>query len=148
MCASSQASASGRSAKVIAGPGAWRWAGRARVERRAPPSGGGAAAAGRLGRRAGEGHQRRVHLVEDDGSVDYALRDVRPAGEVVHDLEQDLLEDGPEPAGARAPQEGLLGDGLESVGRELELDVVELEGAPVLLGERVLGLDEDADEGV
>ena len=68
------------------------------------------------------------------------------ARQVVHHLEEDLLEDGPQAPGAGAAQQRLFGDGLERVLGDLELDVVELEHPPVLLHERVLRLDEDADE--
>ena len=69
-------------------------------------------------------------------------------GQVVHDVEQHLFEDGPQATGAGAPQQRLLGDGLEGVVGELELDVLELEELAVLLDEGVLRLDEDADQRV
>ena len=53
--------------------------------------------------------------------------DVGAAGQVVHDVEEDLLEDRPQAAGAGAPEDGLVGDRLEGVVGELELDVLELE---------------------
>ena len=65
------------------------------------------------------------------------------ARQVVHDAEQHLFEDGAQPAGAGAPQQRLIGDGLERVVGELELDVLELEELLVLLHQRVLRLDED-----
>ncbi len=76
------------------------------------------------------------------------LADVGAAGQVVHDLEQDLFEDGPQAPGAGAPQQGLLGHRLEGVVGELELDVVELEDPLVLLDQGVLGLDQDPDQRV
>ena len=89
-----------------------------------------AARRGRAGR--GDVSERGTSVgnaVQDDLAVDDALADVGAAGELVHDVEQDLLEDGPQASGAGAPQEGLLGDGLEGVVGELELDVLELEEA-------------------
>ena len=91
-------------------------------------------------------NQARRDPLEHDGLVDHAAPDVLTARQVVHDLEQDLLEDGPQAPGARAPQHRLLGDGFQGVFGQLELDVVELEHAAELLDEGVLGLDEDADE--
>jgi hypothetical protein len=67
-------------------------------------------------------------------------------GQVVHDVEQHLFEDGPQAAGAGAPQQRLVGDGLEGVVGELELDVLELEELLVLLDQGVLRLGEDLDE--
>ena len=49
-------------------------------------------------------------------------------------------------AGAGAAQDRLVGDRLERVVGELELDAVELEELPVLLHERVLRLGEDVDQ--
>ncbi len=63
-------------------------------------------------------------------------------------MQQHLFEDGAQAAGAGAAQQRLLGDGLEGVVGELELDVLELEELPVLLEERVLGFGEDPDERV
>ena len=109
----------------------------------------GRGAAGPLGPRGlAAGHERGVDLLEHDLAVDDALADVGAAREVVHDVEQHLLEDRPQATGAGAPQQRLLGDGLEGVVGELELDVLELEELAVLLDQRVLRLDEDADEGV
>src|SRR5262245_147816 len=83
---------------------------------------------------------------EHDGAVDHALGDVGAAREVVHDLEEHLLEDRPQPTGTRPPFQRLLADGLEGIVGEDEVDVVELEELLVLLQQRVLRLDEDADE--
>ena len=81
--------------------------------------------------------------VQHDGAVHHALAHVGAARQVVHDVEQHLFEDGAEAAGAGAAQQRLLGDRLEGVRRELELDVVEGEDPLVLLGQGVLRLDED-----
>ena len=79
-------------------------------------------------------------------SVDDAAADVAAARQVVHHLEEDLLEDGAKASGAGAAEQRLVGDRLERVLGDLELDVVELEHSLVLLDEGVLRLDEDADE--
>ena len=76
------------------------------------------------------------------------LLDVVAARQVVHDVEQHLFEDGPQATGAGAPQQGLVGHGLERVVGELELDVLELEELLVLLDQGVRGLDEDPDQRV
>ena len=68
------------------------------------------------------------------------------AGQVVHDVEQHLFEDGPQAAGAGAPEQRLVGDRAQRVVGELELDVLELEELLVLLHQRVARLDEDADQ--
>jgi hypothetical protein len=67
------------------------------------------------------------------------LLDVVAAREVVHDVEQHLFEDGPQAAGAGAPQQRLVGDRVEGVVGELELDVFELEELLVLLDQAFLG---------
>src|SRR6058998_3213502 len=68
--------------------------------------------------------------------------------QVEHDVGHHLFEDGAEAAGPRAPLDRLLGDGLERVLLDRQPHVLELEQLLVLLGQRVLGLDEDADERV
>src|SRR5438034_8222756 len=42
----------------------------------------------------------RVDLVQHDALVDHALGDVLAGGQLVHDVQQDLFQDGPEAAGA------------------------------------------------
>ena len=74
--------------------------------------------------------------------------DVVAAGHLVHHREQDLLHDRPQAAGAGAAQHRLVGDRLERVVGELELDVVELEQPLVLLDQRVARLGQDADQRV
>ena len=51
------------------------------------------------------------------------------------------------PRAPGASEQRLIGDGLEGVLGELELDLFHLEELLVLLGERVLRLDQDADQG-
>src|SRR6516165_8859253 len=91
----------------------------------------------------------------DDGGVDVLEHDragdddpfhVLAAGHLVHHREQDFLQDGPQAAGAGAAQDGLVGDGFERVGRELQVHPIQLEQPPVLLDQRVPRLGEDADE--
>src|SRR5690606_28821979 len=62
--------------------------------------------------------------------------------------EEDLFEDGAEPPGTGAAEEGVVGHGGKCVVGELKLDVVELEELAVLLDEGVLQLAQDADEGL
>ena len=72
------------------------------------------------------------------------LADVGAPGQVVHRVQQHLFEDRPQAAGAGAAQQRLFGDGLQAVGAELQLDVLELEHLLVLPNQRVLRLGEDA----
>ena len=67
-------------------------------------------------------------------------------GHVVHHVEEHLLDDRAQAAGAGAAHHGLVGDRLDGVGGELELDAVELEELLVLLDQRVAGLGEDLDQ--
>src|SRR5437588_1502235 len=94
----------------------------------------------------GAGHKGGVHLLEHDRAVDDALAHVGATGQVVHHVQEDLFEDGPQPASAGTAQQRLLRDRLQRIRRELQLDAVELEELVVLLHQRVLRLDEDAHE--
>ena len=64
-------------------------------------------------------------------------------GHVEHHREQHLLHDRAQAAGAGAAQDRLVGDRLERVLGELELDAVELEQPLVLLDQRVARLGQD-----
>src|SRR6266545_4242756 len=93
-------------------------------------------------------HQRRVDPAEDHVGGDHAAAHVVAGGQVVLDVEQDLFQDRAQPAGAGAAQDRLVGHGIQGVVGELQLDPVELEELAVLLDQGVLGLDEDADQGL
>src|SRR3954453_20031455 len=90
--------------------------------------------------------QRRVDVLEHDLAGDDDLRDVLARRDVVHDGEQHLFEDRAQTTRAGAAKDRLVGDRLERVRRELQLDTVELEELLVLPDERVLRLGEDPDE--
>ena len=79
-------------------------------------------ALGRLAR-----HERRVDVVEHGLAGDDDPGDVLAGRHLVHHREQDLFHDRAQAAGAGAAQHRLVGDRLERVVVELELDVVELE---------------------
>ena len=66
--------------------------------------------------------------------------------QVVHDVEQHLLQDRPQAARARLARQRLARDGAQRLLAHLELDALHAEHLLVLLDERVLGLDEDLDE--
>ena len=68
-------------------------------------------------------------------------------GKVVHRVEQDLFEERPQPTCAGTTQQGEVGDRLQTVGGELQLDILELEDLLVLADEGVLRFGEDANEG-
>src|SRR5215207_919572 len=78
------------------------------------------------------GHQGRRHLVGDDLAVDDDLADIASRRDVVHDVEEHFLDDGPQPARTGAALERLVGDRPDRVLGELELDAVELEELLVL----------------
>src|SRR3954447_8581196 len=92
------------------------------------------------------GHECWVDVLEHDLFGDDDLRDVLTRRDVVHDREKHLFEDGAQSTRAGAAKDGLVGNSLERVARELELDVVELEQLLVLTDERVLRLGEDPDQ--
>ena len=79
---------------------------------------------------------------------DHALGDVLAARQLEHHVEQRVLDDRTEPAGARLAQERLVGNLPERVVAELELDRVVAEEPLVLTRERVLRLGQDLDEVV
>jgi hypothetical protein len=62
------------------------------------------------------GHEQGAGPVQDHVVVDHALADVVHRGDLVHHLEQDLLDRGPEAAGAGLPLLGLLGGRLQRLG--------------------------------
>src|SRR5688572_27830959 len=69
-------------------------------------------------------HERRVDLAPHDLAVDHALRDVLAGGQLVHRVEQDLLHDRSEPSGTGATEDRLVGDRVEGLVGELQLDAV------------------------
>src|SRR4051794_27185876 len=104
----------------------------------APPSGGSArwctAATGLRGLRVGRGallvlgrnrDQRRLDAALDGVLRHDALLDVAPRGQLELHLEEHLFDDRAQAAGARLALERLVGDRLERVRREDELDPVE-----------------------
>ena len=95
---------------------------------------------------AGARDQRRVDVLEDDLAGDDDPGDVLAGRHLVHHREQHLFHDGAQAAGAGAAQDGLVGDRLEGVVGELQLDAVELEEPLVLADQGVLGLGEDPDQ--
>src|SRR5712664_1769635 len=76
------------------------------------------------------------------------LAHVVAARQVEHDVRHHFFEDGAEAAGAGTPLDRLLGDRFERVLFDGEQHVLQLEQLLVLLGQRVLRFDEDADQGV
>src|SRR5262245_53184108 len=110
----------------------------------APASGCGATRA--RGPRAVAWHEGRVDLLDHGLPVDDDLADVAAPGQVVHRVEQHLFEDRPQATGPGAAAHRLVGEGVEGVRGELELDVLHLEELAVLLRQGVLRLDEDLHE--
>ena len=122
---------------------------------------GGSSTAGNTVRRRGEwlsrllargtpfdvaGHQQRVHVLEHRLAGDDDPLHVLAARHLVHDRHQDLFQDRPQPAGAGPAQDRLVGDGLERVVGELQVDAVQLEQPPVLADQRIARLGQDPDE--
>ncbi|MDB5213785.1 MAG: ATP-dependent Clp protease ATP-binding subunit ClpX, partial [Myxococcaceae bacterium] len=71
---------------------------------------------------------RRLPL-RDDVLVHHHLLDAAPRGDVVHDVEHRVLEDGPEAARAGLAHERFLRDRLERALGDLELHAVHLDEA-------------------
>ena len=87
----------------------------------------------------GVGDQHRPLALLDRLPGDDALLDVAAGGRLELDVEQGFLEDRAEAAGAGLALEGLVRDRAERLGSEDQLDVVELEEAMELAGERIRG---------
>ena len=98
-------------------------------------------------RLAAAGDEQWALLVQDSFGANDALLHVAAARDVVHDFQEGGFEDGAEAAGTRLVADGLIGDDLEGVVRELQFDAIHAEVALVLLDERVLRLREYLHEG-
>ena len=96
----------------------------------------------------GLGDQGRPAALRDRLLGDDALGHVAARGQLELDVEQRLLEDRAQAAGAGLAFQRLVGDRLEAVLGEDQLDVVELEEALELAGQRVFGLGQDRDQVV
>src|SRR3712207_4651443 len=92
------------------------------------------------------GDQRRLDAALDGLLGHHALLDVAAGGQLELDLEQDLLDDRAQAAGARLALERAVGDGLERVVGEDQLDPVEAEEPLELLDDGVARLGEDRDQ--
>src|SRR4051794_37565427 len=92
------------------------------------------------------GDERRLDAALDRLLGHDALLDVAAGGQLELDLEQDLLDDRAQAAGAGLALERAVGDGLQRVRGEDELDPVEAEEALELLDDRVARLGEDRDQ--
>src|SRR5690349_19690496 len=79
---------------------------------------------------------------------DLHLDDVLAARQLEHDVHEDLFENRAKPSCTRAAAKRLLRDRAKRTLFEADLHFFELEQLGVLLGERVLGLLEDADERI
>src|SRR5438093_2500816 len=91
--------------------------------------------------------QQRWLVVLDDLGVDDDLLDVAARRDVEHDVEQDVLDHGPQAACAGLELERVLGGRLERVLGEDELDLIERQELLVLLDDRVLRLGQDLHQG-
>src|SRR4051812_10187178 len=107
-------------------------------------SGGLGRAAGRLFGRLGD--QRRLDAALDGLLGHDALLDVAPGGQLELHLQEDLLDDRAQAAGAGLALERAVGHGAQRVLGEHELDPVEAEEALELLDDRVARLGEDGDQ--
>src|SRR4051812_2928498 len=98
---------------------------------------------------AGGDRDERRRAAGLDGLLGHdALLDVAPGGQLELHVEQDLLDDRAQAAGAGLALQGTIGDRDEGVVGEDQLDAVELEEALELLDQRVARLGEDRDEVV
>ena len=86
--------------------------------------------------------------VFDRGAGDDDLVDVVGGRDLEHDRPEHVFDDRAKAAGAGLAQHREVGDRLERLVVEVELDAVELEHALVLLDERVLRLGQDLHERV
>src|SRR3954468_22842469 len=99
------------------------------------------AARGLFARRLGD--ERRLDAALHRLLGHDALLHVAPGGQLELHLEQDLLDDRAQAARAGLALQGAVGDRLQRVGGEDELDAVEVEETLELLDDRVPRLGED-----
>src|SRR5574338_177468 len=84
----------------------------------------------------------------DHALVDHRLGDILHRRQVVHDVQQSLLQDRPKPSCAGSALDRLAGDGVQRPGPDLELYALHAKELLVLLHQRVLGFHQDLDECV
>src|SRR6266403_627989 len=80
--------------------------------------------------------------------VDHDLLHVAQRGQVIHRVEQHVLQDRAQAPGARLSLHRLSCHGAQRVLPEVEFDAFHVEQFPILLGERVLRLQQDRDQRV
>src|SRR5213592_3754189 len=90
--------------------------------------------------------EERVGLALDRFGGHDDLPDVGPGRDLVHHVEEDLLDDRPQAAGAGLPLRRAGRGRDEPVLGELQLHLVDREELLVLLHDRVLGLSEDPEK--
>src|SRR5437667_3924 len=91
-------------------------------------------------------HQERLAVVGNGRLVDDDARQVRLRRQVVHHVEEHLLEDRAQAAGPGLSRQRAAGDRLQRLLADLQLDTFHPEYLVVLLDESVLGLDQDLDQ--
>ena len=91
-------------------------------------------------------HQRLAAAFHDLG-VDHHLFHALQGGKLEHGLQQDAFQDGTQPACAGPAQDGALGDGMQRLFLEAQLDAFHLEHPLILLGQGILGPGENFDQG-
>ena len=87
-------------------------------------------------------------LALDEGAGDGDGISQLVRGKLVHQLHHELLHDGAKSAGARVTGQCLLCNRFESLILKDQSHVIQAEELHVLLDNGVLGLTEDADEGI
>ena len=100
----------------------------------------------RVGHDAGLGHEHRRLALLDRFTGHHAFADVIARRQLELDVEQGVLDDRAQSAGAGLADQRLVGDRLERVLGEDQLDPVELEEALELADQGVLGFGQDADQ--
>jgi len=92
------------------------------------------------------GEEQGPSLAPDGLGGDDALADILPRGDLVHHVQQDVLDDGAQPPRPRLVCHGPLGGRLQSIVGEDQLHAVQGEEPLVLLDDGVPGLRQDADQ--
>ena len=71
-------------------------------------------------------HQSRINVVAHDLTGDNHLGNIRAAGYVIHDMQQDFFEDGSQATGTGTPQQRLIGNLVKGLGLEFKFDTIEI----------------------
>src|SRR5690625_583630 len=93
-------------------------------------------------------HQQGLGFTLDDGFVHHHLADAVQGRNGVHGVQQHRLQNGPQAPGPGLALHGALGDRSQPILAEVDLHALHFKQLAILLGQGVLRLRQDGDQGV